>query len=182
MEGDGIGTDNKRYHIDNLGRSGWITQSGKGANFGVGGVFAPFWRGEGYWKTSKGRVTFPLETGGWYNGTGKRYIAPGNISFGSGPSRDLKYYRSVAVDPGLIPLGSLVYVSVYKSKNKDGWFRADDTGGAIDGRHIDVYRPPPSKSSDSGSYRSGRRIFVVPKNRISAYLKAHPASVSSARR
>ena len=172
MEGDGIGTNGKRYHIENSSGS-WITSRGKSASFGVGGVFAPFWLSKGYWKTSSGRVTFPLETGGWANGTGRRYVASGSVSFGSGPSRDLSFYRSVAVDPGLIPLGSLVYVSAYKSKKKDGWFRADDTGGAIDGRHIDVYRPPPSRSSDSGNYFSGRKIFVVPKNRVSAYLKSH---------
>ena len=182
MEGDGIGTNGKRYHINNLGSSGWITSRGKNASFGVGGVFSPFWRGEGYWRSKSGSVTFPLETGGWYNGTGTRYVRPTGISFASGPSLDLKYYRSVAVDLSLIPRGSLVYVPSYKSKNKDGWFRADDTGGAIDGRHIDVYRPPPSRSSDSGNYMTGKRIFVVPKNRISAYLKANPAAARSARR
>jgi len=176
MEGDGIGTDGKRYHIENSGSSGWITASGGAANFG-GGIFAPFWRGEGYWRARNGRVTFPLETGGWYNGTGVKYVKPTNITFGAGPSRALSYYRSVAVDPSLIPLGSLVYVAAYKSKNKDGWFRADDTGGAIIGHHLDVYRPPPSRSSDQGGYLTGQRVFVVPKNRIAAYLKAHGGSV-----
>ena len=28
MEGDGIGTNGKRYHINNLGSSGWITSRG----------------------------------------------------------------------------------------------------------------------------------------------------------
>ncbi len=182
MEGDGVGTNGKRYHIENTGSSGWITSRGKNASFGVGGVFSPFWRGEGYWRSKSGSVTFPLETGGWYAGTGTRYIRPTNISFAAGPSLDLSYYRSVAVDLSLIPRGSLVYVPDYKSKNKDGWFRADDTGGAIDGRHIDVYRPPPRRSSDSGNYMTGRRIFVVPKDRIAAYLKSHGAAASSAQR
>ena len=182
MEGDGVGTNGKRYHIDNLGSSGWITSRGKNASFGVGGVFSPFWRGEGYWRSKSGSVTFPLETGGWYAGTGTRYVKPSGISFASGPSLDLSYYRSVAVDLSLIPRGSLVYVPAYKSKNKDGWFRADDTGGAIDGRHIDVYRPPPSRSSDSGNYMTGKRIFVVPKARIAAYLKSHGAASAAATR
>lgn len=182
MEGDGIGTNGKRYHIDSLGSSGWITSRGKNASFGVGGVFSPFWRGEGYWRSKSGSVTFPLETGGWYAGTGTRYVKPTGISFASGPSRDLSYYRSLAVDPKLIPIGSLVYVPAYKPKNKDGWFRADDVGGAINGRHLDVYRPPPSRSSDSGNYMTGKKIFVVPKSRIPAYLKAHPAAVSTAQR
>ena len=182
MEGDGVGTNGKRYHIANTGSSGWITSRGKNASFGVGGVFSPFWRGEGYWRSKSGSVTFPLETGGWYNGAGTRYVRPTGISFAAGPSLDLSYYRSVAVDLSLIPRGSLVYVPAYKSKNKDGWFRADDTGGAINGRHIDVYRPPPSRSSDSGNYMTGKKIFVVPKSRIPAYLKTHAAAARAAKR
>ena len=175
MEGDGIGTDGKRYHIDSSGSSGWITSLGGRANFG-GGPFAPFWRGENYWRSKSGSVTFPLEAGGWSNGTGVKYVNPTNISFASGPSRDLSYYRSLAVDPRLIPIGSLVYVAAYKAKNKDGWFRADDTGGAIIGRHLDVYRPPPTSTSGQAGYLTGQRIFVVPKNRIPAYTKSKSAA------
>lgn len=171
MEGDGIGLDGKPYHIASVGSSGWINAKGGRARFGVGGIFAPFWRAEGYWKGPGGRVTFPLDGGGWYAGAGRRYVAPTDITFGTGRSRPLRYYRSVAVDPSLIPLGSLVYVPAYKPLNKDGWFRADDTGGAIIGRHIDVYRRPPDSASDSGRYLEARRIFVVPKNKVASYVK-----------
>jgi 3D (Asp-Asp-Asp) domain-containing protein len=41
---------------------------------------------------------------------------------------------SIAVDPAVIPYGSYVWIDAMKR-----WFRADDTGGAIRGRHIDVY-------------------------------------------
>ena len=44
------------------------------AQFGRGGIFAPFWRAAGYWKNSNGAVTFPLDGGGWYAGAGKRYV------------------------------------------------------------------------------------------------------------
>ncbi len=64
------------------------------------------------------------------------------ISFAPGPSRPLSYLRSVAVDPRTIPEGSHIYIPAYASVN-GGWFEADDTGGAIIGRHIDVFRPPP---------------------------------------
>ena len=95
-------------------------------------------------RTSSGAVTFPLDGGGWYAGEGKQLRrARATSPSPHGPSRPLRSYRSVAVDPALIPLGSLVYVPAYKPLNKDGWFRADDTGGAIKGRHIDVYRRPP---------------------------------------
>ena len=58
----------------------------------------------------------------------------------------------------MIPLGSRVYVPAYRDDGHGGWFIAQDTGGAINGRHIDVYgrrrRPPPTRaksSPDSGS-------------------------------
>ena len=43
----------------------------------------------------------------------------------------------------MIPLGSRVYVPAYRNDGYGGWFVAQDTGGAINGRHIDVYRSPP---------------------------------------
>ena len=182
MEGDGVGLDGKPYHIASVGSSGWITQAGKSARFGSdSSIFAPFWRAEGFWRNASGDVTFPLEQGGWFNGVGRHYKSPRDITFASGASRPLRYYRSIAVDPNLIPLGSLVYVPAYKPLNKDGWFRADDTGGAIIGRHIDVFRRPPESSSDQGRYLQNRRIFVVPKDQVAAYVKGvHGGAVASA--
>src|SRR5437763_763453 len=43
-----------------------------------------------------------------------------------------------------------------------GWFVATDTGGAIIGRHIDVYRPPTGSIDDGGRYMTHRRVYVVP--------------------
>jgi len=42
---------------------------------------------------------------------------------------------TVAVDPRVIPMGSKIYIPGY------GWGRAVDTGGAIQGRKIDVWLP-----------------------------------------
>jgi 3D (Asp-Asp-Asp) domain-containing protein len=42
---------------------------------------------------------------------------------------------TVAVDPRVIPMGSKLYIPGY------GWGRAVDTGGAIQGRKIDVWLP-----------------------------------------
>ncbi len=179
MEGEGIGLDGRKYHIDSLGSSGWVTERGKRAQFGRGGIFAPFWRAAGYWKNKSGAVTFPLAAGGWYAGEGKRYVDPGQITFARGAARALRAYRSVAVDPTLIPLGSLVYVPAYKPLNKDGWFRADDTGSAIKGRHIDVYRKPPDSPSDSGRFLQARRIFVVPKEDVATYVREARAAAGA---
>lgn len=171
MEGDGLGTDGKRYHIDNLGRGGWIGRDGKKADWGSSNRNrSPFWRSSGYWKNKRKRVTFPLEDGSWYAGEGKKWVPAAGITFARGPSLPLRYYRSVATDTSFIPRGSLVWVGRYAKKNGDGWFRADDTGGAIDGRHIDVYRKPPRELGTAGSYKN-QRIYVVPKKKIASYIE-----------
>jgi 3D (Asp-Asp-Asp) domain-containing protein len=161
MEGDGIGLDGKQYHIANLGSGGWVTAGGgSGAKFGVG-ADAPFWRTGGFWRSSSGRLTFPLARGGWSSGVGVKYISPPDgISFAPGPSRPLAYMRSVAVDPSLIPFGSHIFIPAYRAVN-GGWFEADDTGGAIIGRHIDVFRPPPSNSGDQGNFATGQQVYIV---------------------
>jgi 3D (Asp-Asp-Asp) domain-containing protein len=83
------------------------------------------------------------------------------VSFGTGPSMPLTYYRSIAVDPRYIPMGSRVYVPAYR-RISGGWFVAQDTGGAIGGKHIDVYRPPPPTFDDGGRYLVRQQIYVVP--------------------
>ena len=77
-----------------------------------------------------------------------------------GPSLPLRYYHSVAVDPGLIPRGSRIYIPTYRNIN-GGWFVAQDTGGAIVGHRIDVYRTPPASARTGGQYLVGQRVFVV---------------------
>lgn len=165
MEGDGVGLDGQRYHIDNVGSSGWINAYGKITRAGRRGWSRgrPFWRAGGYWRTSSGRPTFPLERGGWFAGTGRAYRPIRDVTFATGPSRRLTYYSSVAVDPRLIALGSRIYVPAYRKITKSrGWFVAADTGGAIIGRHIDIYRPAPASPFDSGYSLSNEPIYVIP--------------------
>jgi 3D (Asp-Asp-Asp) domain-containing protein len=161
MEGDGIGLDGKPYHINDLGSGGWLTAGGTdGAKFGVG-AGAPFWRTGGFWRSTSGVLTFPLTSGGWSAGVGIKYVPPpSGISFAPGPSRPLSYLRSVAVDPSVIPEGSHIYIPAYASVN-GGWFEADDTGGAIIGRHIDVFRPPPANPSDQGNFATGQQVYII---------------------
>jgi 3D (Asp-Asp-Asp) domain-containing protein len=164
MEGDGVGLDGERYHISGLGDGGWVTERGKpsvpGHNGWKGG--RPFWRAGGYWLSRSKYVTFPLDGGGWSNGRGVRYRPLPGVSFSTGPSRPLKYYRSVAVDPDLIPLGSKVYIAAYRTSAGGGWFTAQDTGGAIIGKHIDVYRTPPARADIGGNYLQDQRVYVQP--------------------
>ena len=56
----------------------------------------------------------------------------------------------VAVDPKVIPLGSHVYIPRY------GWFIADDIGGKIKGRHIDMY-----VASRHQAGRFGRQKWII---------------------
>ena len=58
-------------------------------------------------------------------------------------------------------MGSHVYIPSYASIN-GGWFQAADTGGAIIGRHIDVFRPPPANPRDLGNFAAGQRVYIVP--------------------
>jgi 3D (Asp-Asp-Asp) domain-containing protein len=53
--------------------------------------------------------------------------------------RPAKHEYIVAVDPTVIPMGSYVYVSPNPFKNNAITFQAADTGGAIIGKHVDVY-------------------------------------------
>lgn len=167
MQGTGIGLDGRLYHIDRLGRGAWVSRAGKPTYDGVHSNGPPYWRQGGYWPNAKGGVSFPLLNGPWSNGAGRSYVAPpAGISFAPGAGTSgLRYYRTVAVDPTLIPLGSKVYIPYYKKITGSGWFKAVDTGGAITGRHIDVYRPPPDVIDDPGRYLRSQRVLVVPPGR-----------------
>jgi 3D (Asp-Asp-Asp) domain-containing protein len=163
MEGDGIDRTGHIAHIQQLGSSGWVNPAGHSTQpvcLGQWSNGRPYWRGGG-WRNDRGEVTFALAGGGWSNGRPRRDLPYGGITFAAGPSLPLNYYRSVAVDPKLIPEGSRIYIPAYRPIN-GGWFKAADTGGAIKSRHIDVYRPPPASPSDQGRYMTGQRVYVIP--------------------
>lgn len=163
MEGDGVDRFGHPMHIAQLGSTGWVNSAGHPTVPVCLGKWTdgpPAWL-KGGWRNASGAVTYPLAGGGWEDGVGKRVLGYGGVTFAPGPSLPLHYYHSIAVDPRLIPLGSRVYVPAYR-KLGGGWFTAQDTGGAIKGRHIDVYRPAPASPSDLGRYMTGERILVIP--------------------
>jgi 3D (Asp-Asp-Asp) domain-containing protein len=166
MEGDGVDLDGNEVHIDDLGDGGWVNVRGQTTDTdGAGGWSrgAPFWRAGAYWRSADRYLTFPLDQGGWFHGEGVRYYDPPGATFAPGPSRPLAPYKSIAVDPDLIALGSKIYVPEYRDHG--GWFTAADTGSAIQGRHVDVFRTPPASIDDSGQYFTNARIYVVPPGR-----------------
>jgi 3D (Asp-Asp-Asp) domain-containing protein len=151
-------------HIANLGAVGWVNSAGKstvpppcGIRWSHG---PPAWRAGG-WRNRAGHVTYPLAAGGWSDGAGHWVGGYGGATFAVGPSLALTYYHSVAVDPNLIPRGSRIFIPAYR-KFDGGWFVAQDTGGAIIGRHIDVYRPPTSRPFGTGRLRLHERVYVIP--------------------
>jgi 3D (Asp-Asp-Asp) domain-containing protein len=158
MEGEGIGLDGRYYHIDALGNGAWVGADGRAVQRGG----PPYWRAGGYWRNAQGGVTFPLDGGGWSAGAGVAYVPLAGVTFAPGPSRALTPWESIAVDPRVIPLGSWVYIPAYPAGPGHGWFLAQDTGGAVRGRHLDIYRSPPSDPNDPGQTLSAQRIYVLP--------------------
>ncbi len=166
MQGEGVGLDGRMYHINALGNEGWVTAAGQSTSAALGwSAGSPYWRAGGYWRNSSGAVTFPLAVGGWSAGAGRKYVPIPGVTFASGASLPLHYYQSIAVDPHRIPLGSRVYIPAYRHDGHGGWFVAQDTGGAIKGRHLDVFRPPPASPSVGGQYLVHQRILVVKPSR-----------------
>jgi len=167
MQGTGIDLHGDFVHIDALGSGGWVTERGRPSVPGRGGWAGgpPYWRAGAYWLTRSHQVTFPLDGGGWSNGRGRRYVPLPGVSFAAGQSKPLRYYRSIAVDPDLIPLGSMIYIAAYRTTAGHGWFRAEDVGGAIIGRHVDVYRSPPKTPDAGASMYADQRIYVIPPGR-----------------
>lgn len=166
MEGDGIGLDGRHYHIDALGSGGWVDRRGRHTRPGHCASRwshgRPVWF-EGGWRNRAGEPTFPLAAGGWSNGRGDHARGYGGATFAPGSSIPLRAYRTLAVDRRLIPRGSRVYIPYYKRHGLgSGWFVARDTGGAIIGRHVDVYRPPTRSPLDGGRFLQHQRIYVVP--------------------
>jgi len=88
-----------------------------------------------------------------YKCTGKR---PGDEGYGITKSGVMVEEGMVAVDPGIIELGSHLWVEGY------GDALATDTGGNINGNRIDVYMA--DKDGISGHVRAlefGRRMIKV---------------------
>ncbi len=162
MEGQGYGLDGRMYHIDSLGDGGWVTRSGQPTDASNGfAAGAPYWRAGAFWRGPGGAVTFPLQAGGWANGAGGRYVPLPGVSFAPGSALPIRFYQSIAVDPRVIPLGSRVYIPAYRHDGYGGWFLAQDTGGAINGHRIDVYRTPPRSPTDGGQYLVSQSAFVI---------------------
>jgi 3D (Asp-Asp-Asp) domain-containing protein len=94
-------------------------------------------------------------------------------------------WRTIATDPGYIPHGTLVYIPAARGQSvklpsgqsivHDGYFFAADTGGAINGNHIDVFKGLASggemswiQSSESGTFEA----YLPEESTVRAALRA----------
>ena len=99
----------------------------------------------GYVMTVTATAYTPFEPG-MTSGTGLAY-----------DGRPAVPYKTAAVDPKVIPLGSRVFVPDV------GWLLAHDTGSAIKGNRIDVCLETDSEMINFG--RKSMEIYVVPPDR-----------------
>jgi 3D (Asp-Asp-Asp) domain-containing protein len=95
----------------------------QGTGVGDDGRFVKYVSGGGGWCGNYARLC----------NCGSARFAEVDSVFGS-TGRTLTKDFSIAVDPKTIPHGRSVWIAALGR-----WFRADDSGGAIVGRHIDVY-------------------------------------------
>jgi hypothetical protein len=141
---EGTGTDLAGSAIHYAGGSGgyWVNVSGARTDPGRNGWShgAPYWR-DGGWRNASGGVTFKHADGTWDNGPGVGKKRPYSDSFGTGPGVPVTPWHSIATDTSVLPRGTSVYVPSLATTPAHGCFRAEDTGGAIIGNHIDVLVP-----------------------------------------
>jgi hypothetical protein len=163
MNGEGLGRDGRFYHFAGSYDIGWANRLGAGTSPCWNGRWTrgrPAWLAFG-WRNRRGEVTFPLSVGGWSNGRGVRYAAsPVPLRFEPRRSRPLVFWHAVATDPRVIAYGSRVFIRAYCHTPAHGWFHALDTGGAIIGFHVDVYRAPPPTLVLRELH--GQKLYVVP--------------------
>lgn len=162
MNGEGLGSDGRFVHFAGPYDVGWVDAAGRATEPCWNGNWTggePAWLDLG-WRNARGGVTFPLVSGGWSNGRGVRYLRPPGVRFAPGRSPALPFWKTVAVDPRVIPRGSRVFIAAYCDTPAHGWFRALDTGGAIIGFHFDVYRAPP-RTLELHALRC-QHVYVLP--------------------
>ena len=98
-------------------------------------------------------TTAPAATGGYtltVEATAYSYAEAGLSSYTADGTNLVNDPMVIAVDPRVIPLGTMVEIPGY------GVFRAADTGGAIVGNKIDVHFPTVAET-----YNFGRRTITI---------------------
>lgn len=80
--------------------------------------------------------------------------------------RKVKDNWTIAVDPKVIPLGSILYLEFpVKFAHMNGYYRAQDVGGAIKGYRVDVFISDVNKAKAFGVVPIKATIIEVPKGK-----------------
>lgn len=109
----------------------------------------------GEWEVKKTYNCKLTAYGPGFASTGK---SPGDPGYGvTASGQPAKPGHTVAVDPKLIPLGSLVYIDGV------GYRVAEDVGGAIRGPHIDLFFPSDEQAKQFG-VRQHVKVFVFARD------------------
>jgi len=126
---------------------------GQGSGKSHDGRIVKYRSGGGGWLNIDGQPT-EYKDGAWTNGSPFWIANEESLSFTILSSRlytagtydwDIYPWYSIATDPREIPAGSIVYIKELADKKLlngetlNGYFMATDTGGAIQGKHIDVF-------------------------------------------
>lgn len=119
-------------------------------------------------------------------------VARGEYGDGAG-SRTLVPLRSIAVDRRVIPIGSVVFVPAARGipvtrpdgreVRHDGYFFAATTGGAIDGRKIDVFLGPLERNPFAfvrSSKRGTFEAFIIEASDLAERFEALHGRLSPA--
>ncbi len=108
-----------------------------------------------------------------------------NVPFGRGSKvPQVVPYRTLAVDPGVIAYGTIVYIASARGQKvklpngteatHDGYFYAGDAGSAIHGNHVDFFIGPVKQSPFNfvqSNERSTVQIYLVDSNEALQEMK-----------
>jgi 3D (Asp-Asp-Asp) domain-containing protein len=100
---------------------------------------------QGSGRLSTGEVITPAGKCAYGQGTCFQLLSTKKYPWGRGATgRALKQFGSAAIDPKVVPYGTKIYVPeldgfVWNGKKMDGCLSADDTGGGIRGKEIDIF-------------------------------------------
>lgn len=133
--------------------------------------------------TTSGKFTTTTYTSGW-TATAYAYRAGGTNGSKSGitaSSTKIDEGRSIAVDPSVIPLGSVVAIYNASNKQYNGLYLAEDTGGAIKGKKIDIAMVTIGEARKWGKRTISVAIIEKGKGRADARAKAKSWSKVKAR-
>jgi 3D (Asp-Asp-Asp) domain-containing protein len=122
---------------------------------------------QGSGRLSSGEVITPAGKCEYGQGTCFQLLSTKKFPWGRGSTgRALKLFQSAAIDPKVVKYGTKIYIPeldgfVWNGKKMDGCLSADDTGGGIRGKEIDIF------AGTRKALPSALKLF--PKGKVTIY-------------